>query len=65
MLRDEKREANLQAQIKVENPWQRREGCMSQVIEEGGLYAKKLPVFVLSLIAQVSIISSGSGAEEV
>jgi hypothetical protein len=55
----------LQAQIKVENPWQRREGCMSQVIEEGGLYAKKWPVFVRSLIAQVSIISSGSGVEEV
>jgi hypothetical protein len=40
MLRDEKREANLQAQIKVEKPWQRKEGCMIQVIEEGGLYTK-------------------------
>jgi hypothetical protein len=40
MLRDEKREANLQAQIKVEKPWQRREGYMSQVIEEGRLYRK-------------------------
>jgi len=65
MLRDGKREANLQVQIKVEDPWQRREGCMSQVIEEGRLFAKKWPVFVLSLIAQVSIISSGPGAEEV
>ena len=35
-LRDEKREANLQAQIKVEKPWQRKEFCMSQIIEEGG-----------------------------
>ena len=65
MLRDKKREANLQAQIKVETPWQRREGCMSQVIEEGGLFVKKWPVFVLSFIAQVSIISLGSGVEEV
>lgn len=38
---------------------------MSQVIEEGRLYAKKWPVFVLSRITQVSIISSGSGVEEV